>query len=291
MRQIALVFLFLCLASTGGLAQNGAERQRPKIGLVLSGGGAKGAAEVGALKVIEEVGIPIDFIAGTSIGSIVGGLYSLGYRAENLDSLFLSQEWLDLFVKGNLIGFFEQFTGNDDHADFSALPIPFACVAVDLKTQREVILQNGSLASAMRASMAIPGIFKPVKVNGRLLVDGGMMNNLPVDVVKKMGADIVIAIDLTQNKHETRSFSLKNLIGIGGYLDWLVSRPDWKKYNENCKLVDVYINPRMDGYGATDFNKEDIRTMMLLGEDAARQQMAELRKLALLMGEEMPKRE
>ena len=282
MRQIVLVFLFLCMAATGGLAQDGVQLQRPKIGLVLSGGGAKGAAEVGALKVIEEVGVPIDFIAGTSIGSIVGGLYSLGYRAEKLDSIFQSQEWLDLFVKGNLIGFFEQFTGNKDDADFSDLPIPFACVAVDLKTQREVILQSGSLARAMRASMAIPGIFKPVKVNGRLLVDGGMMNNLPVDVVKKMGADIVIAVDLTQNKHETRSFSLKKLIGIGGYLDWLVSRPDWKKYNENRELVDVYINPRMDGYGATDFNKEDIRTMMLLGEDAARQQLAALRKLAAL---------
>lgn len=270
------------MAATGGLAQDGVQLQRPKIGLVLSGGGAKGAAEVGALKVIEEVGVPIDFIAGTSIGSILGGLYSLGYRAEKLDSIFQSQEWLDLFVKGNLIGFFEQFTGNKDDADFSDLPIPFACVAVDLKTQREVILQSGSLARAMRASMAIPGIFKPVKVNGRLLVDGGMMNNLPVDVVKKMGADIVIAVDLTQNKHETRSFSLKKLIGIGGYLDWLVSRPDWKKYNENRELVDVYINPRMDGYGATDFNKEDIRTMMLLGEDAARQQLAALRKLAAL---------
>ena len=282
MRQIVLVFLLLCMAVNGGLAQDGVQLQRPKIGLVLSGGGAKGAAEVGALKVIEEVGVPIDFIAGTSIGSILGGLYSLGYRAEKLDSIFQSQEWLDLFVKGNLIGFFEQFTGNKDDADFSDLPIPFACVAVDLKTQREVILQSGSLARAMRASMAIPGIFKPVKVNGRLLVDGGMMNNLPVDVVKKMGADIVIAVDLTQNKHETRSFSLKKLIGIGGYLDWLVSRPDWKKYNENRELVDVYINPRMDGYGATDFNKEDIRTMMLLGEDAARQQLAALRKLAAL---------
>ena len=270
------------MAVNGGLAQDGVQLQRPKIGLVLSGGGAKGAAEVGALKVIEEVGVPIDFIAGTSIGSILGGLYSLGYRAEKLDSIFQSQEWLDLFVKGNLIGFFEQFTGNKDDADFSDLPIPFACVAVDLKTQREVILQSGSLARAMRASMAIPGIFKPVKVNGRLLVEGGMMNNLPVDVVKKMGADIVIAVDLTQNKHETRSFSLKKLIGIGGYLDWLVSRPDWKKYNENRELVDVYINPRMDGYGATDFNKEDIRTMMLLGEDAARQQLAALRKLAAL---------
>jgi len=282
MRQIVLVFLFLCMAATGGLAQDGVQHQRPKIGLVLSGGGAKGAAEVGALKVIEEVGVPIDFIAGTSIGSILGGLYSLGYRAEKLDSIFQSQEWLDLFVKRNLIGFFEQFTGNKDDADFSDLPIPFACVAVDLKTQREVILQSGSLARAMRASMAIPGIFKPVKVNGRLLVDGGMMNNLPVDVVKKMGADIVIAVDLTQNKHETRNFSLKKLIGIGGYFDWLVSRPDWKKYNENRELVDVYINPRMDGYGATDFNKEDIRTMMLLGEDAARQQLAALRKLAAL---------
>jgi NTE family protein len=120
----------------------------------------------------------------------------------------------------------------------------------------------------MRASMAIPGAFKPVRTNGMLLVDGGVMNNLPVDVVRDMGADIVIAVDLQQKKHETRDFSLKESFGIGGLLDWLVSRPDWKKYNDNCADADIYINPNLDGYDAASFNKKDITRMLEIGTDA-----------------------
>ena len=266
----------LCLSSW---AQDKQTSQRPRIGLVLSGGGAWGAAEVGALKVMEEVGVPIDMIAGTSIGGIVGGLYAVGYKAERLDSMFRSQEWIDLFVKGDLMGYFERITGIRDTLDFYRLPIPFACVAVDIRNQQEVVLRRGSLPAAMRATMAIPGVFSPVKINGRTLVDGGMMNVLPADVVKAMGADIVIAIDLQQKDHESRHFSLKNLLGIGGILDWAVSRPDWKKYNDNRKLCDIYIRPDLSGYSVMDFNKSDISAMIALGEDAARAKLKELRQL------------
>ncbi|MCR4853440.1 MAG: patatin-like phospholipase family protein [Prevotella sp.] len=260
-------------------AQTEKSSARPRVGLVLSGGGAWGAAEVGALKVLEEVGVPIDMIAGTSIGGIVGGLYATGYRAEQLDSMFRSQEWIDLFVNGNLKGYFERITGLRDTIDFYNLPIPFACVAVDIQNQKEVVLRSGSLPAAMRATMAIPGVFSAVRINGRTLVDGGMMNVLPADVVKEMGADVVIAIDLQQKDHETRHFSLKNVLGIGGILDWAVSRPDWKKYNENRKMCDIYIRPDLSGYSVVDFNKTDITAMIALGEDAARAKLKELRQL------------
>ena len=163
-----------------------------------------------------------------------------------------------------------------DSVDFSTFPIPFRCVAVDMKNQQEVVLSSGYLSKCMRASMAIPGAFKPVEINGRTLVDGGMLNNLPVDVVKAMGADVVVAIDLTQNKHETRDFSLKEITGIGGILDWAVSRPDWKKYNENVKMVDVHINPNLAGYGATSFGKKSIDEMIRIGETVGRKHRAAL---------------
>ncbi len=293
---------------------------RPKVGLVLGGGGAKGAAEVGVLKVIEEAGIPIDYIAGTSIGSIVGGLYAIGYRAEQLDSLFTSQEWLTLLsdrqerhrnkiyqeqdsvgyvfgfpvirkgkkhgdesfgmVKGDkILQLLQEKTGSYDALPFDSLPIPFRCVAVDLNKWREVVLQGGSLARAMRASMAIPGVFKALRSNDRLLVDGGVLNNLPVDVVRKMGADIVIAIDLTQKKHASRDFSLKDWVGIGGAVDWLVSRPDITKYNKNRQDADVYINPPLEGYDVASFNNASIREMIHIGQRTGKKHWNDLLKV------------
>ncbi len=273
MRRLLFLAALLVLFSASSLfAQRSSGKSqrlnRPKVGLVLGGGGAKGATHVGVLKVIEDVGVPIDYIAGTSIGSIVGGLYSVGYSVEQLDSLFRNEDWVDLFATGSVLELLENMVGPNDSIDFDQLPIPFRCVAYDLKEHKEVILRSGRLAQSMRASMAIPGAFKPVRTNGMLLVDGGVMNNLPVDVVRDMGADIVIAVDLQQKKHETRDFSLKESFGIGGLLDWLVSRPDWKKYNDNCEDADIYINPNLDGYDAASFNKKDITRMLEIGTDA-----------------------
>jgi NTE family protein len=271
-RLLFLAVLFVLFSASSLFAQRSSGKSqrlnRPKVGLVLGGGGAKGATHVGVLKVIEDVGVPIDYIAGTSIGSIVGGLYSVGYSVEQLDSLFRNEDWVDLFATGSVLELLENMVGPNDSIDFDQLPIPFSCVAYDVKAHKEVVLRSGRLAQAMRASMAIPGAFKPVRVNGMLLVDGGVMNNLPVDVVRDMGADIVIAVDLQQKKHETRDFSLKESFGIGGLLDWLVSRPDWKKYNDNCEDADIYINPNLDGYDAASFNKKDITRMLEIGTDA-----------------------
>lgn len=267
--------LLLMVAVADVYAQSDVPATRPKVGLVLGGGGAKGAAEVGVLKVIEEVGVPIDYIAGTSIGAILGGLYSTGYRAAQLDSLFRAGLW----KTDNVLKLLDRLTGTGEWVDFDELPIPFRCVAADFDTQEEVVLRNGNLAWALRASMAIPGAYKPVLIDGKPLVDGGMLNNLPVDVVKAMGADIVIAVDLTQNKHKTRDFSLKDATGIGGIFDWLVSRPDWKKYNDNRAAADVYINPPLKGYGAASFSEKSIDSMMRIGEREARKKMEELKRV------------
>ena len=198
---------------------------RPKIGLALGGGGAKGAAEVGVLKVLEEAGIHVDYIVGTSIGSIVGGLYAAGYTATELETMFQTQEWLTLLTdrKASLAnepyttidgvtyvfgfpirdrqskGFGVMKGGQIEHlldsmasakgcANFDSLKISFCCVAADIRSGSEVILREGGLAQAMRASMAIPGVFKPVDRGDYKLVDGGMLNNLPVDVCREMGA-------------------------------------------------------------------------------------------------------
>lgn len=269
--------LLLMLTVSIGMKADEPAGERLKVGLVLGGGGAKGAAEIGALKVIEEVGIPIDYIAGTSIGSIVGGLYAMDVRARQLDSLFVNQDWLQLFTNN-----VREFLGRVTHQKhFHELRIPFRCVAADVNANEEVVMSEGLLCDAMRASMSIPGVFKPVIQNGRMLMDGGLLNNLPVDVVKAMGADVVIAIDLQQKQHKDREFSLKDLLGIDGPLNWLVERPDWKKYNANRKAVDVYIHPMLDGFGASDFNKTDIRQMIELGYEAgvkAREELMALKR-------------
>lgn len=204
---IVMLLLYSAIMAQEENPLDSAGSRRPKVALVLGGGGAKGAATVGALKYVEQSGVPIDMIVGTSIGSIVGGMYSLGYRSAQLDSLFRTQEWMRMCV-GSLMGdsiirVLRNCIGDDYiQVDFDSLPIPFRCVAVDANTMTEVVLKEGDLAQAMRASMAIPVVFKPVKMNGMRLMDGGMLNNLPVDVAKDMGADYVIAIDLTVNRPE-----------------------------------------------------------------------------------------
>ena len=301
---------------------------RPKVGLVLGGGGAKGAAEVGVIKVLEQAGIPIDYIAGTSMGSIVGGLYAAGYTSTELDSMFCQQEWLSLItdrrndlgnepykvkdgvtyifgfpVMGNIsegdIGGFgvmrgervEQVIDSMAHAkgcrDFKSLRIPFRCVAADFRTATEVVFSEGKLSKAIRASIAIPGIFKPVNHDGMKLVDGGMLNNLPADVVKKMGADIIISVDLQQDEPVARTpdydFSMirgvAEMLGFGGLLDWVANRPDITKYAENKALSTVCISPILPNMDASSFGNKNSRRMIKMGEDAAMKHWDELMRI------------
>ena len=301
---------------------------RPKVGLVLGGGGAKGAAEVGVIKVLEKAGIPVDYIAGTSIGSIVGGLYAAGYTATELDTMFCQQEWLSLItdrrsdlgkepykvkdgvtyifgfpVMGNIadgdIGGFGVMRGErveqviDSMAcskgcpKFNTLRIPFKCVAADFRTATEVVFSEGKLSKGIRASIAIPGIFKPVNHEGMKLVDGGMMNNLPVDIVKQMGADIIIAVDLQQNEPAPQSpevdfgmvSGVAEMLGFGGLLDWVVNRPDIKKYMENKKLATVFISPELPDMDASSFGNKNSARMIKMGENEAMKHWDELMQI------------
>lgn len=311
MKKYLLVFLMLicCGLSVMAQQQNEGGKTRPKVGLVLGGGGAKGAAAIGILKELEREKIPIDYIAGTSIGAIIGGLYAQGYRADDLEKLFRSQNWLALLADRDttlvgkvykeedgviyVFGFPVRRKADADnntgfwmlHGDHvynfldslvSRSPvqrgtvkqaIPFSCVAFDIRRQQEIVLDTGSLARNMRASMAIPGAFKPVQIDTLMLVDGGMGNNLPVDVVRKMGADIVIAVDLQQRKRDDYRSPFGFLKGLGGILDWLAERPDIKKYNVNRTKADLYINPDLGSYGVTDFNAKAIKAILKIGED------------------------
>lgn len=325
---IFIIFCLLALVSVNAQKKNNKTNvKRLKVGLVLGGGGAKGAAEVGVLKYIEKSGIPIDYIAGTSIGSIVGALYSVGYRADDLDSLFHSQEWISLLsdrdesLRGQilttrdsvtylfgfpvkrpknknpnhiktiglsrgdkLVSLFSSMLNQPDSINFDKLPIPFRCVAVDIRSFQEVVMSSGNLPKAMRASMAIPGVFKPVETDKMLLVDGGLLNNLPVDVVRDMGADVVIAIDLTQNKHEDKKVKktaedLADDNGLMKVLGWLSGRPDLNKYHDNNADVDVYINPNLKGFSAADFKLNKIEKMILQGEKAGKDSYKQIKAL------------
>lgn len=316
MKRIFHLLFCLTLLLTEAMAQG------PKIGLVLGGGGAKGAAEVGVLKVLEEAGIKPDYICGTSIGSIVGGLYAAGYSAAELEMMFQIQEWLSLLTDRSSSLASEPYKVDNDVTyifgfpiidrkakglgvmkgssiehmldsmvcakgckDFQSLKIPFCCVAADIRSGTEVILREGSLARAMRASMAIPAIFKPVEIDDRKLVDGGMLNNLPVDVCREMGADIIIAVDLQQNEQKPRPqtdlsvlTSIADLVGLGGILNWITNRPDIEKYNANRQKVDIYIHPVLDA-DVTSFGNKTAARMIQQGADAAHKLLPSLTKL------------
>lgn len=303
--MLLLVALFTTVASTA--------QERKKIAVVLSGGGAKGMAHIGALKVIEEVGIPVDYIVGTSIGSIVGGLYAIGYTPSQLDSMVRKQNWslllsdkaerkrlsldrredkekyiisipfdpekkqkLDGLVQGeNLNTLFSDLTiGYHDSIDFNRLPVPFACVATDIVSGREIVFHEGVLSTAIRASMAIPGAFTPVRKDSMVLVDGGLKNNYPADVAKKMGADIVIGINV-QNEPQ-KADKLNKVTDI---LTQVIDFACKTKFESNKERTDLFIKVNTEGYTVGSFNKEAIDSLILRGEEAARSQMAALHAL------------
>jgi NTE family protein len=287
--------------------------RHPKIGLVLSGGGAKGFAHVGALKVIEEAGLPIDYITGTSIGSIVGGLYAMGYDAATLEKVIGNQNWeallsneskrefvpvitreeesrylLSLPVKAKKIAIPEGFLngqkvmdlvtylsyGYHDVIDFSQLPIPFKCIAADIATGEEVVLDKGYLPKAMRASMSVPAVFAACEIDNRMLVDGGIVNNFPVDRCREMGADIIIGIDIGDDlmtKDEIQS--------IPNMISQLTTLLGFERTKKNSEKVDILIRPDISGYSASSFSTEAARVLMARGEEAARKALPAMIRL------------
>jgi NTE family protein len=305
---LVLTFIFCINVSS----QTGNLKKRPKVGVVLSGGAAKGFAHIGVLKVLEEAGMPIDYIGGTSIGAIIGGLYSIGYSADSLHKMVVSQNWSELFTdriprrfltfeeKENDGKYFIPYPVNSEKFqlpsgliagqnlefllynltwnvseidDFNQFPIPFLCVAADIEKGDAVILQNGSLPEAMRASMAIPTVFIPVQIDGKLLVDGGLINNFPVDEVKRMGADIIIGIDVGFEPYTGKNLnSMLHLIEQSFFIHTV---EDNKKRQDKCNIL---IKPDLKDYSLSSFDVAD--SLIKIGEQAARKQFDRLKALA-----------
>jgi len=293
------------------------ELERPTIGLVLGGGGARGAAHIGIIRKLEELNIPIDYVAGTSMGSLVAALYATGMNADELDRTVSSLEWDELFdddtsrddrpfrrkrdddlalfgpklgvgrdssllpkgaISGQKISFLFESLVHDrvQVAEFDDLPIPFRAVAADIATGREVVLSSGNLALAMRASMSVPGVFDPVELDGHLLVDGGIVNNVPVDVVRAMGADRLIVVDVGSpmaNRDE-----LDNLVSVVGQMTSLLIRNNVEAQVATLTPDDLLIRPEILTVTSTDFEKS--REAIDIGYDAANDAGEELARFS-----------
>lgn len=270
------------------------DSSRPKIAVVLAGGGAKGAAHIGVLKALEEMNIPVDIITGTSMGAYVGGLYATGMSADEIESFIYSVDWnsgyrdrvdrsqrrvrdkeyedryqitTDLglrfgevrsptgVVQGqNMLRILRETTGNLGRFDsFDDLAIPYRSVATDIVELEEVVLDNGYLVDAMMASMSVPGALPPYELNGHMLVDGGVVNNMPVDVARAMGADIVIAVDISTDYKTKEDFT--GLFTVADQLSNYLVRRSTQEQAETLYGDDVYIRPDVGQMETVEFNK------------------------------------
>ena len=308
MKSPLLLILSLLLFA----AASGQEKSRkPKIGLVLSGGGAKGLAHIGVLKVLEEAGVEISYVGGTSMGAIVGGLYAAGYSAKQLDSIFNSLDsdaLLRDFTPRNSKNFFEKRNDEQyaitlpfknfrigfptalskglynyttinrltDHVrhvrDFSKLPVPFVCIATDIETGQEVVLTKGVLPDAILASGAFPSLYYPVEIDGRLLIDGGVTNNYPIEEIRKMGADIVIGVDVQDGLKDR-----DNIRGAMGVLVQINNYQMIQKMEEKRQATDIYIKPDISSFSVISFDEG--AEIIKKGEEAARLMIDSLKTL------------
>ena len=283
--------------------------QRPRIGLALSGGGARGAAHVGVLRVLEALKIPVDYIAGTSMGSIVGALYASGMTPDEIAQALQEVDWDEVFTdatprdertfrrkQDDKLNLIQHKPGLKDGQvrlpmalvegqkfdlvlrrlllpvsevrDFDRLRIPYRAVATDIATGREVVLRHGDLAQAVRASMAVPGAFAAVDIDGRTLVDGGMANNLPISVVREMGADIVIAVDIS-TPLLTRE-DIKSVLGVVEQLTGFLTRNNTERQIESLTRRDLLIVPPLDEAGISSGDFKRSAEAIAIGERAAR---------------------
>jgi NTE family protein len=296
--------------------------KRPKIGLALSGGGARGLSQIGILKVFERENIPVDYIAGTSMGGIIGGLYAVGYSASELESIVQKIEWNDLLSdtpsrlslflsqreesEGSLFQFrldgwkpytplaltsgqklsnlftnlipprakagFSSKWFAQSQSNFDDLKIPFRAVTTDLVTGERVVLDSGDLAQALRATMAVPLAFSPVEMGEKLLVDGGLVDPVPVEVVKQMGADVVIAVNTVSSL--LPAGKIKNPLDLANQATSIMSL---QKKEEELEKADLVITPQLSEFSAMDFG--DVTKLIRSGEDSADSLIAEIEKL------------
>ena len=289
---------------------------RPKVAVVLAGGGAKGLAHIGALKVLEEAGVPIDMVVGNSMGSIVGGLYALGYTPAEMDSVVRATDWIQLLLdapdfgnnlltarklsetyqlrmsldperqgsktgKGGIIQgrnisqLLTRLTATaPDSVDFNALPLPFACNATEVVSGRVYEFHSGNMVQAMRASMAIPGVFTPVQKDSLIFVDGFVTNNYPVDVARRMGADIIIGCDLVSTTPAAERYT--NLLDL---VTHMIDVSSTHQYEENIRQSDIYIDMDVTEYSSASFGATDIDSLITRGERRARQLLPQIEAL------------
>ncbi|EGQ7960569.1 TPA: patatin-like phospholipase family protein [Vibrio parahaemolyticus] len=294
-RYFALwVSLFLIATPSVAQIKNEDTPTRPRVAVVLAGGGAKGAAHIGVLKALEEMHIPVDIITGTSMGAYVGGLYATGMSADEIESFIYSVDWnsgyrdrvdrsqrrvrdkeyedryqitTDLglrfgevraptgVVQGqNMLRVLRETTGNLGRFDsFDELAIPYRSVATDILELDEVVIGNGYLVDAMMASMSVPGALPPYKLNGHMLVDGGVVNNMPVDVARAMGADVVIAVDISTDYKTEDDFT--GLFTVADQLSNYLVRRSTQQQVETLQEHDVYIRPNVGQMETVEFDK------------------------------------
>ena len=320
-----LVLLSYTVCAQDSLAVN----TRPKVGLVLSGGGAKGAAHIGVLKYLEEEGIPIDFIAGTSMGALVGGMYALGYSADEILDIVKSLDWDRLIsnnvdrrkisfkqkiekgtqvlnipfslktnkeelrsrsfrnslpsgiVSGdNLVNLFNSLSvGYLDPVSFKDLPIPFICVATNLTTGEAEAIDKGVFTKALRASMAIPVLFDPVKIGGVPYVDGGLVSNFPIEQCKALGADYIIGVSMSPGL-ESNPKNLSSILSQVKQLKEIITDKKFDRYHQQC---DIFISPDLKGVGTLSFNAESVARITESGYESAAAQKESFQALKELV--------
>jgi len=291
---------------------------RPKVGLVLSGGGAKGSAHIGVLKVLEANNIPVDYVVGTSIGSYIGAWYALGYNPEQIQEIMFQAEWdkgysdfipredlryedkqlrdrynitlrlgysdgtfkvpSGLLLGQSALQLLKTATGAVGvFSSFDDLAIPYRAVAADISTAEAVVLDHGSITQAMKASSTVPGALEPIEIDGRLLVDGGIVNNIPIDVARAMGADIVIAVDIGSPLLDKSE--LNSTVNVLDQLSTILTISTTKQQKANLQDQDILILPNIDGLTTTDFSL--LAVGLERGEEAALDKQQQLAKLAV----------
>lgn len=290
------IFIYLYVVVMGCTPASSPSVTPPKIGVVLGGGGAKGAAEVGALKALEEIGVKADYVVGTSMGAVIGALYAAGYTAAEIEKMLLYEDWMWLYSKRKMFQISDErsllglvsgpyFREQMDKALsekgahlFRHIQTPFVCVTTDLSNDefKEVDISDGVVADAVRISMAfpVPGN-APINMDGMVLADGGMVNNLPVNVARDSGkVDVVIAIDLQQGDND---FDL-GLPTLGVITKWFNTRPDIPRRLKNIDDADIYIHPNLKGFSIKDYEPRRLSQMIDIGYKAAIEHYDELVK-------------
>ena len=314
MWKVLCIIGSVCVASLA-FAAGGQDMERPKVGLVLGGGGALGISHIGVLKELEEERVPIDYICGTSMGAIIGGLYASGMSPDEIQTFLQGLDWGDvmrdesprselyfrrkienqryLFRMGLGLDGIKLGTGmtagqkfnnllqievqrSASITNYNELPIPYRAVATDLQAGSPYVMDRGNLAQSMRASMAVPGVFTAVEIDGHILVDGGIVNNLPVDVAREMGADVVIAVDVGSKSDKVDPEKLKQVTGVLGRVYSIMQRSGQLK---NLERADIGIQPQLDDLMASEFAR--VAEFVPRGVAAAQEHIEAIRELAV----------